>query len=247
MSHPLFYRSPADGYEMVLIPAGKAMIGSADGDSDAQANEKPQFEVDLPDYYIGLAPVTNEQYLRFVESTGHRPPDKADYGTAVWSGRSFPADKAQHPVVCVNWDDAQAYCGWAGLRLASEFEWEKAARGPQRSRYPWGDEWDATKCRHDGNKGSEMTCEVWDYPDGVSGYGVYNMSGNVREWCSDWYEEAAYKRYVRGDLTPPASGQYRDVRGGSWDCDDPSLLRAAYRRSLDPSRRYFGFRCVRGL
>ena len=259
MSQPLFYRGPADGYEMVLIPAGKALIGSADSDSDAGSDEKPQFEVELPDYYIGLGAVTNTQYAAFLSAARPSPSDlgkwiRLDSDCHVKAeGGGYGVDDAarygSHPVVQVSWFGAEAYCAWSGLRLPSEFEWEKAARGPQGSRYPWGDEWDATKCRHGGNKGSEQTCEVWDYPDGVSGYGVYNMSGNVWEWCSDWYEADVYQRYGKGDLTPPASGSSRVVRGGSWRFDDPSYLRAAARLFHVPSYRlgYFGFRCVRGL
>ena len=260
MAHPLFYRGPVDGYEMVLIPAGRALIGSSDSDSDAEGREKPQFEVELPDYYIGLGAVTNIQYAGFLSASR---PSSSDLGKWILldsdchvkaEGGGYGVDDVgrhgDHPVVQVSWFGAEAYCAWSGLRLPSEIEWEKAARGPQGSRYPWGDEWDATKCRHSGNKGSERTCGVWDYPDGVSGYGVYNMSGNVLEWCSDWYDAAAYPRYARGDLTRPASGQYRVVRGGSWSCDGPSYLRAAYRYyGRDPSLRgsYYGFRCVRGL
>lgn len=244
-----FVSSRKDGNKMVLIPAGKCLIGSTADDPDANDDEKPQFEVELPDYYIGLACVTNEQYLRFVEATGHRPPNKADSGEPVWRGKSFPAELALHPVVCVSWDDAVAYCKWAGLRLPSELEWEEEARGPQGYRYPWGDEWDATQCRHDKNRGSETTCDVWGYPIGVSGYGLCNCSGNVWEWCSDWYEEKAYQRYARGDLTPLESGNGRVVRGGSWTDDGPSYFRAAVRYGAYPAYRYFfsGFRCVRGL
>jgi formylglycine-generating enzyme required for sulfatase activity len=218
MLHPHLYRHPADGNEMILIPAGKSLIGSSADDPDASSDEKPQFEVELPDYYIGLACVTNEQYLAFVAATGHRAPDEADYGTPVWSGGGFPA--------------------------------EKAARGPQGFRYPWGDEWDGERCRHSVGEDSEGTCEVWDYPYGVSGYGLYNPGGNVWEWCSDWYEEQAYARYARGDLTPPASGDRRVVRGGSWSDGSTTYFRAACRfYAGPPADRYnsLGFRCVRGL
>jgi formylglycine-generating enzyme required for sulfatase activity len=234
------YRHPADGNEMVLIPGGRSVIGSSADDSEARANEKPQFEVELLDYYIGMACVTNEQYLAFVEATKHRAPDNG-----FWQS----AGKSQHPVVNVSWEDAVAYCQWAGLRLPRELEWEKSARGPQGFRYPWGDEWDATRCRHSVGGRSEGTCEVWDYPHGVSGYGLYNPGGNVWEWCSDWYDEKAYARYARGDLTSPASGTSRVVRGGSWSFDNASSFRAACRSYYYPAFRYFGngFRCVRGL
>jgi formylglycine-generating enzyme required for sulfatase activity len=235
---------------MVLISGGTSLIGSSADDRDARDNEKPQFEVELGDYYIGMACVTNEQYLAFVVATGHRAPDEADYGEPVWRGGRFPAEKAMHPVVYVSWDDAVAYCAWAGLRLPTELEWEKSARGPQGFRYPWGDEWDGERCRHSVGGPSSGTCEVWDYPYGVSGYGLYNPGGNVWEWCSDWYDENVYARYARGDLTPPASGQYRVVGGGSWGDGNASCFRAAYRGDFGlPAYRFgsLGFRCVRGL
>jgi formylglycine-generating enzyme required for sulfatase activity len=218
-----------DGSLLLLVPAGKFLAG-----------ENPPFAVELPAYYLGIHPVTNGQYMRFMKATGHRKPDNSFYET-----------KSTHPVTDVSWEDAQAYCKWAGLRLPSELEWEKGSRGVDGREYPWGKEWDEKKCRNSENKKSETTASVWSYPKGSSLWGHYQMSGNVWEWCVDAWESGAYGRYKAGDLTMPkaSSGASRVLRGGSWGNDGLDYFRCACRVHGGPGIRfgYFGFRVARTL
>ena len=222
-----------DGSELLLIPAGEFEMG------DGKDDNCPKHPVFLDAYYIGKYCVTNAQYARFVSETGHRPPNNGFWNTP---------EKAEHPVTNLSWDDAMAYAKWAGCDLPTEAQWEKAARGPSGYIYPWGNEWSESKCRNQKNRGSETTAPVHTYTDGASGYGTIQQSGNIREWCSDWYSSDYYKsseasRNPRG----PSTGSGRVRRGGSWGTGDPSIFRGTYRSGDTPSCRcnFMGFRLVR--
>jgi formylglycine-generating enzyme required for sulfatase activity len=238
------------GMLMVLVPAEKILTYTGGGIA---------FEVDLPAYYVAVHPVTNAQYAHFLAETGHPLPNAREV--------RFRA-KADHPVVGVNWEDATAYCLWAGLRLPTELEWEKAACGLDGRTFPWGRAWDSNRCRHYRNKGDETTANGWRYGQGGSPFGALQLSGNVWEWCAKDHNEG-------WNLAVPTSGEYRTVRGGSWDNGRPpdskyaawmrgeawhnipkdSLssydhnfsARSSNRRNSNDRDNSCGFRCVNGV
>ena len=221
-----------DGSILVPIPEGEAVFGSPEG--EGYDDERPQFRASLPEYYMGAYEVTNAQWKRFADETGYGVP---------WPNGRIPLDCEDYPVADLNWGDAAAYCEWAGLRLPSELEWEKAARGTDGRDYPWGYVWDPTLCRNGVDDGS---APVGSYPDGRSPYGLFDMAGNVWEWCADWYDAAAYGYYARGDLSAPPRGEYRVLRGGAWSNCSEAYCRCAL-RSYDSWCGVRGFRVARDL
>jgi len=224
---------------MVLIPAGEFRVGSDDGESD----EKPVHTVHLDAFYMDAYEVTNAQYQKFIEATGHRVPRN-------WDKHSFSASP-DHPVVGVSWHDARAYAEWVGKRLPSEAEWEKAARGGLvGKKYPHGDNLTHDDSNYHGTGGKD----IWEYTSPVgsfapNGYGLYDMAGNVWEWCADWYDANYYINSPTRNPMGPDTGLARVLRGGGWNrYQDPDFLRVALRHySLIPTLTpiYVGFRCAK--
>jgi formylglycine-generating enzyme required for sulfatase activity len=239
--------------EMILIPASEFVVGSDSTiDKDAMDCEQPQCAVYLPDYYLAKTLVTDAQYAAFVRATGHRKP-------ARWEGGKIPSGKEDHPVVDVSWYDAMSYCNWLSegtdkpYRLPTEVEWEKGARGSDGRIYPWGHQWDASRC-NSREGGPDDTTSVGAYPNGASPYGLLDMAGNVWEWTvSLWgkrLEKPEFKypydpRDGREDLNADAN-ILRVARGGAFE-SSPKHVRCAYRLRYFPkhSNAFIGFRvCV---
>ncbi len=236
--------SPAYAFEpqMVNIPAGTFTMGSNDNH-----DEKPPHKVNLSEYFIGKYPVTNREYQAFVKDAKYKAPKG-------WNGDQFPQNKAEHPVVNVSWHDAVAYCAWLSkktgktYRLPTEAEWEKAARGTDGRKYPWGNKPEPNRDLLNYNDNVEDTTEVGSYEDGHSPYGVYDMAGNVWEWVHDWYSTTYYQKSPPKNPLGPNSGKYRVLRGGSWN-NVNNYARSANRVNDTPDYvgDLIGFRCARSL
>ncbi|MBX3000992.1 MAG: formylglycine-generating enzyme family protein [Caldilineaceae bacterium] len=226
-------------FDWVTIPAGEFLRGSDKSkDSSASDSETPQRRIYLSEYQIARVPVTNAQYKAFIDATDHRKPEH-------WEGGEIPRGKTDHPVVYVTWHDAMAFCTWAGVRLPTEAEWEKAARGADGRIYPWGNQPpDAKRCNFGGNVGD--TTPVGSYPAGASPYGVLDMAGNVWEWVNDWYQSNYYSVSPGSNPQGPDMGISRVLRGGSW-IGNVNVVRSTYRSYYLPGDwfDFIGFRCVR--
>lgn len=223
---------------MVYVPAGDFTMGSPEG--EGHDDERPQHIVYLDAFYIDKTEVTAAQYERCVKADACSA--AGSYSDACSYGASGMSD---HPINCVDWNQAVTYCGWAGRRLSTEAEWEKAARGTDGRVYPWGNTVDTSKL-NSWEAGPESTTAVGSYPAGASPYGALDMAGNVWEWVTDWYDGSYYAQSPRDNPLGPASGQFRVLRGGSWTYGALNG-RAAPRARSSPDYRGVdnGFRCAR--
>jgi formylglycine-generating enzyme required for sulfatase activity len=259
-----------DGSLMRLIPGGVAIFGSTreetrtaarldkDGALFPLENETPQFETFVSSYYLGVYAVTNQQFARFLSET--RTPAPLLNILIPWQqtirvpeAETLPYGVVpgfeEHPVANVSWFGAEAYCNWAGLRLPTELEWEKGARGTDGRVFPWGNEWSPEKlCWHGSHPAQLETVAVTGFENGCSPYGLYQMAGNVEEWCADWYDPHAYQVYPKGNSKAPEHGFERILRGGNCRRRNKLEFRCAIRRGNRPAfvnTILTGIRCAR--
>jgi serine/threonine-protein kinase len=236
---------------LLYIPAGDFLMGATDAEiaqvqqtcSGCNLNEeRPQHTVYLDAFWMDQTLVTNRMYAQCVQAGRCLPPsDKSSSTRQTYYGNP---QFAQYPVIYVSWDDAQTYCGWAGRRLPSEAEWEKAARGTDGRLYPWGSQ-APSETLVNFNRNFKDTTEVGKYPAGASPYGALDMAGNVWEWVNDWFDSNYYSTSPARNPPGPATGKFHVLRGGSWGIS-ANGLRAAYRTSYDPAILLInvGFRCA---
>jgi formylglycine-generating enzyme required for sulfatase activity len=242
----LFTLSCAAAAQTIEIPAGSYLRGRTHKLEDdglkwvptVMKDDRPAKRIHVDAFSIDAHEVTVAEYAGFVKATGHRAPYN-------WPKSGAPADRGSYPVTGVSWDDAAAYAKWAGKRLPTEAEWERACRGGVEEKiYPWGDEKPSKeRVRFDGVEGPGPVCAL-----PKTGFGLCDIAGNVWEWTADWYERTYYERAPDANPPGPESGQYRVLRGGSW-ADEAKYLTCAYRSWARPAERSpnIGFRCAKSI
>lgn len=239
--------------KMIKIPAGPFIMGSNDVPTEDEAqgelgnkkpfylDEHPERTLSIGNFYLDRFEVTNEDYHRFVKERQRRPPP-------YWKGVPYPAGQALLPVVEVNWYEARDYCAWAGKRLPTEAEWEKAARGPNGNLYAWGNEFDETKGNVSaGSHGGIMM--VGRFSGDRSVYNVYDLNGNVMEWVDDWYQPFPGSDYASDDFGQQFKVAKGDAFGESGHYALSIFSRLPYRQNVKPETRlpFLGFRCAKDL
>ena len=235
-----------DGMKMVFVPKGEFLMGSLN--EEGNADEQPQRLVSVDDFWIDQTEVTNAMYEKCFKSGVCSLPADVRFSEASYSvhGNYFSnSEFDDFPVVNVTWSQAKTYCTWAGQTLPTEAQWEKAARGTEGIKYPWGNDWASQYItNYDNNSG--ITVKVDSYPGGASPYGALNMAGNAWEWVSDWYDETYYSDQINENPTGPEDGTFKVMRGGSWINSAPGIRTAQRGRELPESfNNTIGFRCVK--
>jgi formylglycine-generating enzyme required for sulfatase activity len=220
---------------MVEIPAGPFTLGNDNSDP----NEAPAQEMDLPAFMIDAFEVTNGDFAIFAEATSYVTYREQEGSPQNWRS-AYAEGKDNHPVVFVTFEDVQAFCQWAGKRLPTEFEWEKAARGPEGLLYPWGNEYDPTMLNGK-DSGLRGTTAVGSYPP--NGYDLFDMAGNIKEWVDSPYVAYPGSDYQDSHYSP----DFRGIRGGGW-FDEAEYVLTTNRNGGDPkitANDDIGFRCAK--
>jgi formylglycine-generating enzyme required for sulfatase activity len=271
LSLPLLFAATAgnapqvvnDGHgDFVLVPAGAFRMG--DNFGDGLSRERPVHTVELDAFYIARYEMTNGEWKKFRDDPGYGdakfwpggrvvPKDQVPYWTQADNHGGGTPGTDDFPVLGVNWDSATAYCNWLSAktgkkyRLPTEAEWEKAARGTDQRRYPWGNVIDHSYANYVGSNKFDTGMKAGTFDAGKSPYGAYDMAGNVMEWCSDWYSRDYYSVSPRKNPKGPATGAYKVVRGGTFFLEAFDLR--TYARSAAwpsfQSHRMIGFRAAR--
>ncbi|MEX2262770.1 MAG: formylglycine-generating enzyme family protein [Bryobacteraceae bacterium] len=227
---------------MAVVPAGEFLMGRTRETPDDKTgmrplilrDDRPPHRVHLNAFYMDTHEVSHEAYAKFVKATGHRTPYH-------WLKGQLPQGKEKLPVYNVDWHDAAAYCGWAGKRLPTEAEWEKAARGGMEGKdFPWGDNVATGDARFNTADGA---APIGQYKPNA--YGLFDMAGNAAEWCADWFDRTYYENSPERNPPGPMEGKYKMVRGGAW-ADGPRRITVFFRNWIRPNQTTpnLGFRCV---